>query len=97
MTISRRMEKHLHCGVDFGKFFLLDVIVRKHKPAVVLLAPKKPENENTYFGMKIKGSGQWYISLEQLLGTCVDVGYMSRQRAKRLTRRYKRMKARDAA
>ena len=97
MTISKRLEKYLRCEVDFGEFHLLDVIAGKHTPTIVLLAPRKPEQEHAYFGMKIKGSGQWYISLEQLLGTCVDVGYMSRQRAKRLTRRYKRMKARDAA
>lgn len=97
MTISKRLEKHLRCEVDFGEFFLLDVITGKHKPTIVLLAPRKPETANAFFGMKIKGNGQWYGSLEHLLGTCVDVGYMSKIRAKLLTRRYKAMRARDAA
>lgn len=97
MTISKRLEKHLRCEVDFGEFFLLDVIAGKHKPAIVLLAPRKPETANAFFGMKIKGNGQWYGSLEHLLGTCVNVGYMSKLRAKLLTRRYKAMRARDAA
>lgn len=97
MTISKRLEKHLRCEVDFGEFFLLDVIAGKHKPTIVLLAPRKPETANAFFGMKIKGNGQWYGSLEHLLGTCVDVGYMSKLRAKLLTRRYKAMRARDAA
>lgn len=97
MTISKRLEKHLRCEVDFGEFFLLDVIAGKHKPTIVLLAPRKPETANAFFGMKIKGNGQWYVSLEHLLGTCVNVGYMSKLRAKLLTRRYKAMRARDAA
>lgn len=97
MTISKRLEKHLRCEVDFGEFFLLDVITGKHKPTIVLLAPRKPETANAFFGMKIKGNGQWYGSLEHLLGTCVNVGYMSKLRAKLLTRRYKAMRARDAA
>ncbi len=97
MTISKRLEKHLRCEVDFGEFFLLDVIAGKHKPTIVLLAPRKPETANAFFGMKIKGNGQWYGSLEHLLGTCVNVGYMSKLRAKLLTRRYKSMRARDAA
>ena len=97
MTISKRLEKHLRCEVDFGEFFLLDVIAGKHKPTIVLLAPRKPETANAFFGMKIKGNGQWYGSLEHLLGTCVYVGYMSKLRAKLLTRRYKAMRARDAA
>lgn len=97
MTISKRLEKHLRCEVDFGEFFLLDVITGKHKPTIVLLAPRKPETANAFFGMKIKGNGQWYGSLEHLLGTCVDVGYMSKLRAKLLTRRYEAMRARDAA
>lgn len=97
MTISKRLEKHLRCEVDFGEFFLLDVITGKHKPTIVLLAPRKPETANAFFGMKIKGNGQWYGSLDHLLGTCVDVGYMSKLRAKLLTRRYKAMRARDAA
>ena len=97
MTISKRLEKHLRCEVDFGEFFLLDVITGKHKPIIVLLAPRKPETANAFFGMKIKGNGQWYGSLEHLLGTCVNVGYMSKLRAKLLTRRYKAMRARDAA
>ena len=97
MTISKRLERHLRCEVDFGEFFLLDVITGKHKPTIVLLAPRKPETANAFFGMKIKGNGQWYGSLEHLLGTCVDVGYMSKLRAKLLTRRYKAMRARDAA
>ena len=97
MTISKRLEKHLRCEVDFGEFFLLDVIAGKHKPTIVLLAPRKPETANAFFGMKIKGNGQWYVSLEHLLGTCVNVGYMSKLRAKLLTRRYKSMRARDAA
>ena len=97
MTISKRLEKHLRCEVDFGEFYLLDVIARKHKPTIVLLAPRKPETANAFFGMKIKGNGQWYVSLEHLLGTCVNVGYMSKLRAKLLTRRYKAMRARDAA
>lgn len=97
MTISKRLERHLRCEVDFGEFFLLDVITGKHKPTIVLLAPRKPETANAFFGMKIKGNGQWYGSLEHLLGTCVDVGYMSKIRAKLLTRRYKAMRARDAA
>ena len=77
--------------------YLLDVIAGKHKPTIVLLAPRKPETANAFFGMKIKGNGQWYGSLEHLLGTCVNVGYMSKLRAKLLTRRYKAMRARDAA
>lgn len=97
MTISKRLEKHLRCEVDFGEFFLLDVITGKHRPTIVLLAPRKPETANAFFGMKIKGNGQWYGSLEHLLGTCVDVGYMSKLRAKLLTRRYEAMRARDAA
>lgn len=97
MTISKRLEKHLRCEVDFGEFFLLDVIAGKHKPTIVLLAPRKPETANAFFGMKIKGNGQWYGSLEHLLGTCVNVGYMSKLRAKLLTRRYKAMRARDVA
>ena len=97
MTISKRLEKRLRCEVDFGEFYLLDVIAGKHKPTIVLLAPRKPETANAFFGMKIKGNGQWYGSLEHLLGTCVDVGYMSKLRAKLLTRRYKAMRARDAA
>lgn len=97
MTISKRLEQHLRCEVDFGEFFLLDVIAGKHKPTIVLLAPRKPETANAFFGMKIKGNGQWYGSLEHLLGTCVNVGYMSKLRAKLLTRRYKAMRARDAA
>ena len=104
MTISKRLEKHLRCEVDFGEFYLLDVIAGKHKQPVaslivshVLLAPRKPETANAFFGMKIKGNGQWYGSLEHLLGTCVNVGYMSKLRAKLLTRRYKAMRARDAA
>lgn len=97
MTISKRLEKHLRCEVDFGEFFLLDVIAGKHKPTIVLLAPRKPETANAFFGMKIKGNGQWYGSLEHLLGTCVNVGYMSKLRAKLLTRRYKAMRARGAA
>lgn len=97
MTISKRLEKHLRCEVDFGEFFLLDVIAGKHKPTIVLLAPRKPETANAFFGMKNKGNGQWYVSLEHLLGTCVNVGYMSKLRAKLLTRRYKAMRARDAA
>ena len=97
MTISKRLEKHLRCEVDFGEFYLLDVIAGKHKPTSVLLAPRKPETANAFFGMKIKGNGQWYGSLEHLLGTCVNVGYMSKLRAKLLTRRYKAMRARDAA
>lgn len=97
MTISKRLEKHLRCAVDFGEFFLLDVIAGKHKPTIVLLAPRKPETANAFFGMKIKGNGQWYGSLEHLLGTCVNVGYMSKLRAKLLTRRYKAMRARDVA
>ena len=97
MTISKRLERHLRCEVDFGEFFLLDVITGKHKPTIVLLAPRKPETANAFFGMKIKGNGQWYGSLEHLLGTCVNVGYMSKLRAKLLTRRYKAMRARDAA
>lgn len=97
MTISKRLEKHLRCEVDFGEFFLLDVIAGKHKPTIVLLAPRKPETANAFFGMKIKGNGQWYGSLEHLLGTCVNVGYMSKLRAKLLTRRYEAMRARDAA
>lgn len=97
MTISKRLEKHLRCEVDFGEFFLLDVITGKHKPTIVLLAPRKPETANAFFGMKIKGNGQWYGSLEHLLGTCVNVGYMSKLRAKLLARRYKAMRARDAA
>lgn len=96
MTISKRLEKHLRCEVDFGEFFLLDVIAGKHKPTIVLLAPRKPETANAFFGMKIKGNGQWYGSLEHLLGTCVNVGYMSKLRAKLLTRRYKAMRARNA-
>ena len=97
MTISKRLEKHLRCEVDFGEFFLLDVIAGKHKPTIVLLAPRKPETANAFFGMKIKGNGQWYGSLEHLLGTCVNVGYMSKLRAKLLTRRYKVMRAMDVA
>ena len=97
MTISKRLERHLRCEVDFGEFYLLDVIAGKHKPTIVLLAPRKPETANAFFGMKIKGNGQWYGSLEHLLGTSVDVGYMSKIRAKLLTRRYKAMRARDAA
>lgn len=97
MTISKRLEQHLRCEVDFGEFFLLDVIAGKHKPTIVLLAPRKPETANAFFGMKIKGNGQWYGSLEHLLGTCVNVGYMSKLRAKLLTRRYKAMRARNAA
>lgn len=97
MTISKRLEKHLRCDVDFGEFYLLDVIAGKHKPTIVLLAPRKPETANAFFGMKIKDNGQWYGSLEHLLGTCVNVGYMSKLRAKLLTRRYKAMRARDAA
>ena len=97
MTISKRLEKHLRCEVDFGEFYLLDVIAGKHKPTIVLLAPRNPETANAFFGMKIKGNGQWYGSLEHLLGTWVYVGYMSKLRAKLLTRRYKAMRARDAA
>lgn len=97
MTISKRLERHLRCEVDFGEFYLLDVIAGKHKPTIVLLAPRKPETANAFFGMKIKGNGQWYGSLEHLLGTCVDVGYMSKLRAKLLTRRYEAMRARDTA
>lgn len=32
MTISKYLEKHLRCDVDFGEFYLLDVIAAKRKP-----------------------------------------------------------------
>ena len=97
MTISKWLMKHLRCEVDFGEFYLLDVVVKRHKPTIVLLAPKNPDKEHAYWGIRGEGRSQWYCSMDHMLETCVDSGYMSKQRARYLTRRYQAMRARDAA
>ena len=97
MTISKWLMKHLRCEVDFGEFYLLDVVVKRHKPTIVLLAPKNPDKEHAYWGIRGEGRSQWYCSMDHMLETCVDSGYMSKLRAWYLTRRYQAMRARDAA
>ena len=96
MTISKRLQKQLCCEVDFGEFYLLDVIAGKHTPTIVLLAPRKPEKAHTYFGMKNGETGQWFCSLDSLLDACINAHYFGKLWAKRLTRRYRAMRARDA-
>ena len=96
MTISNRLQKQLCCEVDFGEFYLLDVITKKHKPTIVLLVPRRPEKAHTYFGMKNGETGQWFCSLGSLLDACTNAHYIGKLRAKRLIRRYRAMRARDA-
>ena len=91
MRISKRMDYCLRCHVDFSEFHLLSVIPKPNKPTAVLLAPRKPEKENAYFALVLRDNGHWFGSLESLLDTCLELGYINKIGGRILTRRYGRM------
>ena len=47
---SSYLDRHLHGHIDFSSFYLLAIIPRKNKSAVILLAPRDNQSR-TYFNL----------------------------------------------
>ena len=92
LTISKSMDYSLRCNVDFKEHHLLAVIPKAGRITAVLLAPRHPEREYSYFCLNLRDNIHWYCTIEELMEACMRRGICNRFGARRLTRRYNRMK-----
>lgn len=77
MKFPNRLTKCLNYQLDFSTYFILEVIPRRKKNTVILIAPKFVKGY-TYFGMLLNNNGgHWYPNYEQMLDAAVRLGYIS--------------------
>lgn len=87
MKIPDQIAHYLRGNVDFDSFFILDIAVQDKDNAVLLLAPRDITTDK-FFCMQYKGRSYFYNSMENMMEACVGCRYLSRNAAKRLTRKY---------
>ena len=90
---SKYLDRHLYGHVDFSTFYLLTIIPRKGKSAVILLAPRDGKS-HTYFNLQYGDFSLWYATLEDMLSAAKNVCGLSRYQLWRCRCRYKTIQRR---
>ena len=92
---SRYLDRHLYGHVDFSSFYLLAIIPRKKKPAVILLAPRDNQSR-TYFNLQYGDFSLWYATLEEMLTAAQKVCDLTKYQLWRCRRRYRTIQRRKS-
>jgi len=74
--MSKLLDRYLRCSVDFSEFHLLDVIPKRNRETAVLLVPRHPERQYSYYALVLHDYSHWYCSFEALMRACRDLGYV---------------------
>lgn len=90
MRLNRKMLHFLKANIDFSSFYIVDIIPQNKKDAVVLLAPIS-EGEYSYFNLQYRDKSHYYGTFESMLEACVHYKYVSKFKAKRIKKRYKKL------
>lgn len=84
MQLSKKISNYLrNSHIDFGSFYILDIIPQNENDAVVLLAPKHG-NEIRHFHLQTKCTSNYFSTVENLMIACVEYGYCKRSYADKL-------------
>ena len=92
---SRYLDRHLRGHVDFSSFYLLAIIPRKEKAAVLLLAPKDGKSR-TYFNLQYGEYSMFYATLEDMLSAAQKVCGLTRYQLWQCRRRYRTIQRRKS-
>lgn len=89
--MMRYLDRHLSGCVDFSTFYLLAIIPRKGKPAVVLLCPRD-EVHDKHFNLQCGGKSLWFSSLDNMLTAAREYYGVSGIRLWWCRRRYRKFR-----
>ena len=90
MKISNKLANYLKgTTIDFGEFYILEIVELEDNNCVLLLATL-PEStlHYPYFISWYKGVSTGYMTLEKMLCTMIERGFMDKTYATELTKYY---------
>lgn len=88
MIITRSfINRHFHGSVDLDTFYLLAIIPRKGKNAIMMLVPKD-RSKDKFFNLRYGNYSTWYCGIDHLLDAAREYCKVSRFRCWLYRRRY---------
>lgn len=84
---QKSINRRFHGSVDFDTFYLLAIIPRKDKNAIMLLVPKD-RSKDKFFNLRYGNYSTWYCSIDHLLDAAREYCKLGRFRCWLYRRRY---------